>query len=43
MNDSFSRRMAEAARSALAVYGVARQVGPGADALREMREGRGDG
>lgn len=37
------RRVAEAARGALAVYGVARGIGPGADAVRGMREGRGHG
>lgn len=37
------RRVAEAARGALAVYGVARGVWPGAEAVRAMREGRGDG
>lgn len=37
------RRVGEAARGALAVYGVARQVGPGADAVRATRGGCGDG
>lgn len=37
------RRVAEAARGALACYGIARGIGPGADAARAMREGRGDG
>lgn len=36
------RRVAEAARGALACYGVARGVGPGAEAVRRMREGGGD-
>ena len=35
------RRVGEAARGALAVYGVARQVGPGADAVGAMRESGG--
>lgn len=36
------RRVAEAARGALAVHGVARQVAPGADVVRAMR-GAGGG
>lgn len=40
---SAPRRVAEAARGALACYGIARGIGPGADAVRRMREGHGDG
>lgn len=38
---SDSRQVAQAARGALAVYGIARGIGPGADAVRAMRETRG--